>query len=209
MTLQIGLVGRDGILLASDRCRIAIQNGVRTTSQISKYILSGKHVFTFAGDDVAQEIAEQTVKALDANPFEDPGKAGQRIFNFLGRPVPNPGAVLGIAQGQLWHLSFSGSGYSATPISDKIVAGDALNAAVFFSERHYFDLQNSIDGLKKLAAHMICMGGKLNPAGVQGLEIIVWDRARDTIGRVDDHEIQALSDLSEKLDADIGRAFAE
>jgi hypothetical protein len=151
MTLQIGLVGRDGILLASDRCRIAIQNGVRTASQISKYILSEKHVFTFARDDVAQEIAEQTVKALDANPFEDPGKAGQRILKFLGRPVPNPGAVLGIAQGQLWYLSFSGTGYSATPIADTIVAGDALNAAVVFSERHYFDLQNRIDGLKRSA----------------------------------------------------------
>jgi hypothetical protein len=208
MTLQIGLVGREGIVLASDRCRIMIQNGARQTSQVSKYVLSAKHVFAYAGDDVAEEIANQLSVALDADPNGNPCQIGQIKVKNLGKPIPNPCAVIGIAQGQLWHLSFGMGRYSGTPIVDKVVTGDSVNPAIFFSERYYPDLQDNFEGLKKLAAHVIRVGGVLNPAGVQGLEMLLWNSAADTLRRVGDREIQELCEWSEKQDGDIGKTFA-
>jgi hypothetical protein len=175
-----------------------LQNGVRDTSRVSKFVLAGAHVLAFAGDDVAEDIARQLSLLLVAHPGDDLAQLGQTATKF--RSIPNHGAILGIAQGKLWHLFFATAQYSGQPIFDKAVTGDATNAAVLFSERYYLSLQNNIEGLKKLAAHVICAGGRLNPAGVQGLEMMVWDKASGAIHCIDETEINELCAWSERVD---------
>jgi hypothetical protein len=208
MTLQIGLVGREGIVLASDLC-VGNVAGVRQTSQRSKLVQAGNHIFAFAGDDSAELIAHMLSDDLTAKPYVAPSDLVLPIFNSLN-PKPQRAAIIGIARGQLWQLNFGLEMIvqRGGPVLDKALSGDSANAAVFFSERYYADLRDNIEGLKRLAAHVICTGAKLNPAGIAGLEMVVWDRKTDVISPVSDPEIQRLCDWSDRLDARLGKSFS-
>jgi hypothetical protein len=180
-----------------------------TTSQTTKFIRSTNHVFAFAGDDMAEKIAGDLRSLLDVNPSADLSQGLLDVLNSFGRPAPIYSTILGIARGQLWLFSFGGNiigGPTTKVIDDKYVAGSG-NAAAFFSERYYDDMRGNTEALKKLAAHVICVGGRLNTQGVKGLEMMVWDRRTNTLSLVGGAEIQALRLWSEQLDKDIGRSI--
>lgn len=67
-----------------------------------------------------------------------------------------------------------GGAYSGGLVFDKSVIDDSTNAAVFFSERDYKASRGNLDGLDEASARVIRTGGKLNPAGSQGLEMLIW-----------------------------------
>jgi hypothetical protein len=84
---------------------------------------------------------------------------------------------------------------------DKIVKGHIANPALFFTERFYQRLP--ISALLRLAAHTILTAGKINPRGIQGLEIILC--TNDGFSPVSISEITDLIEWSDEFDQKIGR----
>jgi hypothetical protein len=209
VTLQIGLVGDEGIVLASDCCMSVSQKGTWLTTQRSKFVRSRNHIFAFAGDDLAENVAKRLSLELDSNPIRDPHQAAIDIINNYSNKLVAPGSIIGIARGRLWLSTFGlvSGAYPGGEIGDKYVTGDSANAAGFFAQRYYADCRRTLSGLKRLAAHVICVGSKLNPAGIQGLEMVIWDRGTDTLSPVSDAEIATLKGWSEHLDNQIESAL--
>lgn len=75
-----------------------------------------------------------------------------------------------------------------------------MNSATFWSEGFY--RPTSVGQLTNLAAHLVCTAGRLNPAVIRGLEIVVCKA--DGIYRLPDGHIRALQEQSTAWDADIG-----
>jgi hypothetical protein len=212
MTLQVGLVGNGAIVLASDQCRITVQNGVRLTSRVSKFVPGRRSILAFAGDDWAERVARMACAAIDdAGSTKTPPEILMDVVNPLLPQIKNNGSVVGITDGDLWaaNFGFAAGYYSSAYAIDKIIAGDNTNAAGYFTEKYYSGLKNSTLALKRLAAHVICMGGKLNPSGVQGLEMFIWDKQSRTFVPIDQREIDALAVWSGTIDKIIADKFSD
>jgi len=84
-------------------------------------------------------------------------------------------------------------------VMDKCVMGHRANAATFLSEKYYQKLP--IKKLIYLAAHTVLTGGRINPNGIQGLEIILCtDRGFEGVS---DRRIAELTKWSDECDRDI------
>ena len=68
MTLQIGLVSRDGdIVLASDRCVRRVEGGGEWhASQVSEFLQFGVNAIVFAGDHYAEKIGKEMIRAFES-----------------------------------------------------------------------------------------------------------------------------------------------
>ena len=65
MTLQIGLVGKDGIVLAGDLCGSTDALGVRQTTQSSKFCRAGDNLFAYSGGALAYLAANACAYAFN------------------------------------------------------------------------------------------------------------------------------------------------
>jgi len=91
----------------------------------------------------------------------------------------------------------------ARRVLNRQYAGDAGNSAVFFLEKYLVSgVSSPIDSLKFIAAHAVLMAGKLNPAGVEGLEILLC-RHGAAFERVPDAELMELAAESDSLDSEM------
>jgi hypothetical protein len=95
----------------------------------------------------------------------------------------------------------------------RAVGGDRGNpAAAFFLDRYYgnnlIPILNTY-ALKRFAAHIILLGGKLNTAFINGLDMVVWDQKADKIESVTRTEIIALAKWSDVLDKAIDRVISD
>src|SRR5271167_2726798 len=152
MTMQIGMVGSDGIVIASDM-QAARSGSVRTTYKTSKiycsheaglaYCCAGSDLAVLAGRKTAELIAQGESLTLP----ECAEKAARDVYRakygqFAGTPTQGQfmevvllAMVTDSASG-LWRVNISGSPYCERIIS-KDVSGDRVNSAVFFSEQYF------------------------------------------------------------------------
>jgi len=225
MTFQVGIVGSDGVLLASDRSHLSFapgQGSARTSYSASKihtegciaYCTSGGEYSAFAAKRIIHYLStdrgvEQMRKAL-----EDAGwEALQLCLKSLGQEVMEfrrHGSVLAVnissSPVSLWHMDVAFVGREAIQIEDCKYGGDMGNAAVFFTERYRSGKTLvPIKNLRLMAAHTILMASKLNPTAVSGLEIL--ECRADGFERVSDNEIAKLMSMSERLDTEISNAL--
>ena len=56
-------------------------------------------------------------------------------------------------------------------VLERAFAGDTLNPAVYWAERYYKG--SPVEKFKNLAAHVIAEAGRLNPALISGLDIVI------------------------------------
>ena len=88
-------------------------------------------------------------------------------------------------------------------ITTKVVAGDNVNAAIFWSERYYRRVP--VRELIPLAAHLVISAGKLNRGAISGLEIVSCDGSG--IRRMSDESTRELEEAANELDKSIGDLF--
>src|SRR5260370_33383820 len=193
MTLQVGLVGMDGLGIASDKKASIAEDGTRTSSTTQKrfWDTETRIVFAASGDWVAPHVARELVRLAmsETTSRDDVFTALQTGVEELwqkhvpkkrnGDPDRNPKVsfLVGLVGNpyHLWRISHPKTASGTCHYLDKIHNGDPATAAKYFTERFYKSPNLlPIDQVVFLAAHTIIEGGKLNPTMVEGLDVLTW-----------------------------------
>lgn len=211
MTFQIGLVGADGVLLASDLLYASRDEitGVWTTFKAGKIEITpdGKLAYCCAGgawsDSVIKAFLGTKIHPIRDNLI----LSGQLTWQHAGKERENPfwkGSILLVERGEgaitLWHMN-SNLPVNALRILDKKTQGDDGNVAQFFLERYFKGGQN-IKQLVPLAAFSVLMANKINPSGIDGLEMLLCTTSGFSV--VGAEELTQNKETFERLDSDIG-----
>ena len=218
MTFQVGLIGTDGMILASDKRITRVDaTGADATSRgrtlhhggTSAKITcneQGSIIYCAAGGHLGEAIAREYMKA----PVE--GDIGKELLAARERvesnnPAFSEGELLlaQIVDGRagLWHMDVRPGVWSAPHrVEDKVQIGDAGNLAAFFVEMYaptpLRGLRTVVE-LKFLAAHSIRVAGLLNPAFVGDLEMWIHRTGQECFIQVEDDEIRTLISRSDAL----------
>jgi hypothetical protein len=230
VTFQVGMVGSDGAVLASDTRALStagvqsgISAGVDCSSTTQKLFCYDelRCAYCVAGNDntirwIANGVHDRLKKLRESRLGSDEVKAllwdavnevcKPRMNEFGDPSSPRhyhvAGAMLLAYRGkdkvELWRIDLTGFAPGVNPVLDKVVQGDSANSAAFFL-RYYRPV--SVKGLLPIAAHCILTAGKMNPSGVEGLEIVVA-----TIGetrKLEKQELEVLREASDRLEAAI------
>jgi len=206
MTMQIAMVGDDGIVLASDMLHVAydLPGGVprKPISGTKIEISDGRDVAVSCAHnmDTAREIAERLIKATDQE-WERP----QISFATIASVITSQAGERDDAQ-CLIVSSRSGSPQaffvadSCVPVERWEIAGDTNNAAAIFLASAYYSELYSVQQLVSLAALVIVGASKVNSGAIGGLEIVVCDR--DGCHRLDSECTRSHMNRAEKWYAD-------
>jgi hypothetical protein len=215
MTLQVGLVGFDGVVIASDRRLVVYEGKSRSSSQISKICTSDSVTCCWAGDDLSEWAAQSVIKRpwtrdacqseafmvteLSKNGCED----WKEYTRQRGEPVAMSRVVMVAvhANASLWRLDV-GPRSNARRHFDRLVTGDPGNTARHFVNKYAANCCNEpVARLITLAAYAIIVGGEENPHGVDGLEVAVIPKNGTTIKLTESQErelYQRASVISQK-----------
>jgi len=228
MTMQVGMVGTDGVLIASDTkstdmLRISPREQPyrpRHTFDASKIILNhvrGIAVSCARVTATARRIAEHIFSELRDQdlpyPCEPIKQIGEALLPKLGDDDLLKDAhcliatVLPIPSLYLFHYGndVDGNwGANCTKMRSTIAAGDHVNAAIFWKERYY--QRKSIKSLVPLAAHLVVSASMLNSGSIGGLEIVLCDASG--LHRIAEDSIRKLEAKANKWDEEIGSMFA-
>lgn len=222
MTFQVGIVGSDGVLLASDTKALStagFQDGISAGANFSattkKLFCCNefRHAYCITGNDNAiwrvgrcahEKIKKQGNVILSSEAVHSLlWDSVDEICPAISHGSKYYGSMLLCYRGEqsvdLWRVNLDSFGLAVNWVLDKTVEGDAANTAVFFLERYY--RAAPIKQLLPLAAHCILTAAKLNPTGVEGLEIVV-STLKET-RKLEKHELSALKQVSETLEAAI------
>jgi hypothetical protein len=210
MTLQVALVGTDGIVLASDKLRV-VYDPVRHSSLTSKILVDPKQKIAIAcaGYDISETVARRILSnpaPVRENWSRYPGDFESFAMNICKeddfRPYGWRGELIIVSLhdlNHLLHLELREMYVRLKLIEDRILAGDSFNPAGFFADVYYS--QQPIAQLAFLAAHIILSGGRFNPDGAGGLEVVKC--TSDGFERLSESSIQDLIDRSDALDGRI------
>lgn len=224
MTLLVGMVGIDGIVLAADKCMIEFgkaENEYPDRAGIRKIVPLEEHkvTYAFAGDSITVAVGKDLTARLENKTFDftnietslvEIAKASRNeeiakrmytatpvdanirrclLIVFYGHQVSTP---------QLWKLVIEHDS-SAWPVSGSVVGGARSNGARFFE--CYFQYGQSIEKLKRLAAHIILTGKKVDSLCIDGLDMVVFDAGG--YRSIEGDELEDLRRSSHKLDESI------
>jgi 20S proteasome alpha/beta subunit len=232
MTLIVGAIGKNGIVLAADRNAInfaPMESEIDEMVDVGKIVHIERHsvVCAFAGDHVSQLVPEAIEAILDhpgsaffaniksnlqiaANKgFELYDKKTNRSWTTLkptGRQlfVALYGANVGDSP-QLWAIDVICNGCSnARQIKYKLeLAGAKGNGGGFF--RVYWKPGLSIDKVTEIAAHIILAANKCDPL-IEGLDIVKITK-ESGFHELTKEEKDAISDRYQELDGTMTRLF--
>lgn len=224
MTMQVGMVGTDGILIASDTKWYGtptlppdkLWHGGRASFHSPKIKISytrGMAISQAMNMETAEHVAEELIRTLSDDDFVNPinhiRTIGKRVLDqanafrqeahcliMLTRPVP-----------QLLIFAFAVEEGMRTPVCRKMdsiaFAGDNVNPAIFLAERYY--KKAPIKSLIPLAAHLILAASALNNGAIGGLEIVFCDESG--LHRISNESVQALESWSMATDRKIESLF--
>jgi hypothetical protein len=171
VTLQIGLVGSDGIVLASDTCMTYFNNKATAPSATRKIMVCGNDAVAFAGDACSYLTARDICDKLKAGTFDydEIEKSLYPIANARYKSEAEhlkekwtpyaPREILTVLKGRLWRMDIRQDS-CVHNIYNMNVTGDDGNTARFFATR-YWDIRKPVEELKLLAAHVLNMGHEL------------------------------------------------
>jgi hypothetical protein len=216
MTLQVALVGTDGIVLASDQKWGATVRRTWATFMASKIRIDHKRgiAVTCARSDAGVVAARMILSRFKPGeehfqyPLQPLEELGDEAFREVAQASSFPlseGDVLVVFSRDLekvYHLTV-GRNSTCRAITDKVFAGHDINPAIYFAERHYQRLL--IEDLAFLAAHTILMGAKLNPSGIHGLEMIFC--RPDGFTAVSETKLNEYRRRSEQLDTQLNQTL--
>jgi|HubBroStandDraft_6_1064221.scaffolds.fasta_scaffold09846_8 hypothetical protein len=218
MTMQVAMVGMDGIVLASDtKWQSTLTRGnlrSRHTSGSSKIAISDELSVAIAcaqNMETAYAIADAVIAELSGSDWDFPinpmEQIGQRFLDASGERNSFQCLVV-TARPSLRLFQLESACVNGVPnkamcheIKNKAINGDNANAAVFWAERYY--KMKSVQALMRLAAQLIVDSAKLNSGFIGGLEIVICDGGG--IRRLPDDLTTALELEAEKR----GKAIEE
>lgn len=220
MTMQVGMVGTDGVLIASDtklaennlpirgsfgstkfkmdhECGVAVScaGSMNTAFRLADEIISESRQdegwrFAPLGSSGCGAIQRIGERVLKAT---DTGREHAQCLIAFTRPSVDLYLFQLVKTGREW-------GPVCKEITTKKFAGDTANAAIFWGERYYRKMP--IEKLIPLAAHLIIAAGALNSAGIGGLEIVLCNSSG--IHRLPDESISELGIKSSERDKSLG-----
>jgi len=224
MTMQAGMVGTDGILIASDTqwtnspmltdrswaggrhgfnspkiiinhergMAISCARDMETARHVAREISGLKEEGLNRPTEAIEEIIARTLPAAVEQ------KKEAHCLIALTRPAP-----------QLLLFQFGTLNGKWGPICQKMetkgIAGDTLNAAIFWVERYY--KSRPIEQLVPLAAYLIISASKLNTAMISGLEVVLCTST--SIRRISDDSIHELKQKANEWDRRISDMFLD
>jgi len=233
VTFQIGMVGSDGVLLASDTLctHLHIADGAirtGTTSNSPKIqIENAKGIaYCWSGDEFGR-IAVATISDLfregsrtDIRSFlrecgvQAVNRAGDQRSVNPTTPLSSCEVLVAIRSENnymsLWSLRMLNTVEhqffpAVERVTTKAVTGDAVNSAVFFSENYFSRFCTlPIAELVPLAAHTVLMAGRLS-SGVGGLQIVLC--RGDGFTELGSNEISAIEEQAANRDSAIADSF--
>ena len=182
MTMQVGMVGSDGIVLASDtkwtENHAASGSSVRQDWSSPKIDLDPtRKVAVACAKDMRKgvQIARAILAELSSDHWENPQPKLEEIAASRSSPHSpfEAECLIGLAcpSPRLFHLACGCSGGPAlcTQIQDRRAAGDALNSALFWHMRYYKVMP--VRKLIRLAAQIIVDAAEISSGGIGGLKI--------------------------------------
>jgi len=213
MTMQVGMVGTDGILIASDTRYMNQGSGVRGAFNASKITVNyerGIAISRAHAMETAKRVAEAIVSDLKDSELKYPIPPMEKIASVVVDPAGNRKQVecLIILVKPSPRLFYLQSGIvdlvvHCEEMHGAVNTGDKENPAVFWRDRYYERLP--IRTLVPLAAHLIVSAGRLNNAAIGGLEIVLCDASG--LRRLSDDSIRELELTADGWDKSIGGMF--
>jgi hypothetical protein len=209
MTMQIGMLGTDGIVLASDtRCTTSPLNpGYGATHSYGRSKIRIDHhariAVTCARDMLnADLVAEGIISNLKAGDWQIRERRIKEIGNEVASSFDTE-CLIAFADPKpaLFKYATNAQGAVCERIIDFVHAGNTVNAAVFWSMRYYRLLPMA--QLVRLAAHLVVVAGELNTAMIKGLEIVLCDSSG--CHRLSDEENRELESKARGWDESIGK----
>jgi 20S proteasome alpha/beta subunit len=196
MTVQIGMIGTDGVVLASDtrhtrsplfECdakrygfassKIGISDDGRIAATRAMNMRYAAHAACSIISGVQNDVHSRDVYADYADKIDGLGAAACLDFDvecIVAFADPEPSMYR-------FRSSKSETDIRCRKILDKVPAGDVSNSAVFWSERYYSRIP--VSKLIRLAAHLIISAGELNNGSIEGLEIVYCDSSTHVFRR--------------------------
>jgi 20S proteasome alpha/beta subunit len=206
MTLQVALVGTDGIILGSDRkSNTTPLGGMTRGSLVSKIFYSESRMLMacWSGSNASLELAKQVIYLPD-DEIQNPASLeslGSRIFaeesEKLGVNHDNGVVILVMTRAldRIYCVQVERKSF-CYPVFDKIIAGSTAVPSVYFTERLYKKLP--IERLAPLVAHTIRDAGRMNQSGIEGLEMAYCSKTG--ILKLPQDKISELEMMSDQLE---------
>ena len=228
MTLQVAMVGKGGVLLASDtrqlhplklRGRYWQEGREGTNSTKIKIDYEQRIAIACAGDaDTSGYVADKIISNFKCDDFRYPIRAIKSIAETVQRTDQKDAKcliVLPDPHPRLFSLKTTRSVIEEKTVvvewfpvckeeQSAAVAGDDVSAALFWIEK-YYDKSLPIKRFIPLAAHLIACAHQLNTRGIGGLEIVLCDT--EGVHRLSKECIDRLEKKAEEWDETIGNFF--
>jgi hypothetical protein len=221
MTILVGMVGSDGIVLAADRRMVQPaqhENEFDDYEGILKIVNLKKHKVAYAGvgDYITRAVADDFKAKLDKNAFDledtepllivarsavehEKKKVGPAFEEGLDRSLLI--VFYGKFQPQLWRFRISPPNPTMVPIKTMTITGAFGNRARFFDR--YFRQSIPINKLTFLASHIVLTAGQMDTAMIDGLDVALFNKAGFRL--LDESQMAPLHERSGQLDALIRR----
>lgn len=219
MTLQVGIIGSDGTVIASDRLVTSFEGGSFSLGHSSKFESSKSVVCCWSGDQPAiyaanyiRDIEWETIHDRETKLKECGNRAWQTVFGSSALPTIQRGTARKVlvsfaADCSLWELEVSG--YSLLqPVQNVAVVGDIRTTAKHFTNNYVPKSPATITELIPLAAHTILAAGRENNIGVGGIEVAILARGKTPYFLTREQELQ-LEALSNSIHASLGKQLLQ
>lgn len=210
VTLQVVLLGSDGVVIASDTCRVGSNPRFRVTDSISKIVVKSSLAYTFAGDDASRAVGEAVVDAtqsheLSVNLIDEIANKVLKKYKRSVRPELREAYRKTIfVQAEDHGFSIWSATYGARKLKVErhqpwqgkcsVYGGDESNPALYVYEYYYKQYPvTNVSALKKMSAHVI-LTARAFASTVNGLEIVVG--SSNGFASVSTDEISRLRELS-------------
>lgn len=209
MTMQIGMVGKDGIVLASDKlwstARYGKQGLIRDEQRKPKIFVNGdRSVAISCAQDMilAETIAVEIISRCGEWYGSGDCRLLAKIVNPFGGKEDFECIVAEAKYRRLTHIFCEKGGYPLVKsVGDRICAGDAANPAKYWHLRYYRD-GLSHNQLKQLGVQLVVDAAHFNSATIGGLEMVYSDSTG--FHAVPDEEIEELEKHSRERSKSIG-----
>jgi hypothetical protein len=212
VTFQAAMIASDGWVIASDT-RSTLQGGnwKRQTYETDKLVCGNRLVSAVFGDECAMVARERILSELKPSPEslldsafrskmerltekiwtkERQTQSGLRRDTILS-PMRIRGILfLAVGQKGIWLLGIGKQSLFSNS-TNKYIAGDPTNPAVFLAER-YYDKQRTVNELAFLAAHVVTESRRFNTM-IDGLRIVGWRENTDDLVEFDEAQYERRS----------------
>lgn len=208
MTLQVGIVGTDGIVLASDRLVNTDTGNGYTRTESTKCFSGVKTICCWSGGELAKRTAlnvQATSWSAEVNKqsqlIESGNSAWKTVYGANSPVIPalqrpsNKVLVAYSETAELWELDVFEQ-CVPTRVFDVICAGDVTTTINHLLNHYSPKTKQPTERLIILAAHAICMGHRENSGSIAGLEVAIIPKGGQAyfLSSEQEQELQSISD---------------